>query len=762
MLSGFEAPSSGGSSLHPTPARSPDISNGTAVTERGGADLQPKPSPLASPGKLLQEDDPFELSDLPQSRNIALSASKQGEDDILGDLAMPVSEVEERKRVETRRTPHSKPRLGGTAHDEALAELVDMGFSPERGQYALSQTGSGQDVQAAVGVLLNEAHSASNDKSTGRSSRQRQDSRSRQPRRKSTAANHEASDTPPWLNGPKRSQSRNKANTPNGEEKEFAQYATDIGSSVWKSANSLWKTGQKRVAKAVSDLQQEGDPSQPRWLRDAQPEQAGPDSSQASARARASDVTNEAMMLDSNDMKSSTKQPQQRRPSDPRTRSSPATRRDSRSSGAPSPATRPHSRPQSARAEPTSRPAQKLSRQAVEEQTAQAYISPARRKKQQQVSQPPETGPRSEPQETLDIFSSEPIAEKPKPARPPNIPQKSSPLPSRPRTKAAPPRRAPPIPESTLRISHQHRKAGTDAFKRGDYVTAHSNYSTALNGLPPPHPITIIIRSNRAITSIKSGDAKAALNDAEAALQVIGPNGGVGESILLSEEEGEKPMREFFGKALMRKAEALEHMEKYGDAAKVWREAVQAGIGGNVAIQGRNRCDNASTEGKAAKVNGHKVKPATKPKPAVKAPPRPSAIQDLGGPAPGEAEAVKRLRAAEAAAVVASDEAFALSDAVEARISNWKGGKADNLRALLGSLDTILWADAGWNKVGMSDLVLPQKVKIVYMKAIAKVHPDKVSQFRSIDQRDANCSKDPTKCIHRAENDKRNSLRSSQ
>jgi hypothetical protein len=37
-----------------------------------------------------------------------------------------------------------------------------------------------------------------------------------------------------------------------------------------------------------------------------------------------------------------------------------------------------------------------------------------------------------------------------------------------------------------------------------------------------------------------------------------------------------------------------------------------------------------------------------------------------------------------------------------------------------------MWPEAGWNKVGMGDLVMPNKVKINYMKAIAKVHPDKV------------------------------------
>jgi hypothetical protein len=84
------------------------------------------------------------------------------------------------------------------------------------------------------------------------------------------------------------------------------------------------------------------------------------------------------------------------------------------------------------------------------------------------------------------------------------------------------------------------------------------------------------------------------------------------------------------------------------------------------------------------------------------------------------------MKAANAAAEKADDEKFALTDQVDAKLITWKGSKTDNLRALLGSLDKVLWEDAGWKKVNMGDLVMPNKVKIIYMKAIAKVHPDKV------------------------------------
>jgi hypothetical protein len=93
------------------------------------------------------------------------------------------------------------------------------------------------------------------------------------------------------------------------------------------------------------------------------------------------------------------------------------------------------------------------------------------------------------------------------------------------------------------------------------------------------------------------------------------------------------------------------------------------------------------------------------------------------------AEAVTRLRAANAATEKAEDEKFALSDSVDARLTAWRKGKEGNLRALLGSLDTVLWEGANWKKVGMSELIVPGRVKVAYMKGIAKVHPDKVSYF---------------------------------
>jgi hypothetical protein len=175
-------------------------------------------------------------------------------------------------------------------------------------------------------------------------------------------------------------------------------------------------------------------------------------------------------------------------------------------------------------------------------------------------------------------------------------------------------------------------------------------------------------------------------------------------------------MRDLYGKALSRKAEALEQMEKWADAGTVWQLCVEAGLGGATAAAGRQRCQKALAP-KSAPVS----RPAsTRPAPAPVRP-KPS------GTPQKSFEAVERLRAAHQAAEREGDEKIALTDKVDARIAAWRDGKRDNLRALLGSLDNVLWEGSGWKKVGLHELVVANKVKIIYMKAIAKTHPDKVS-----------------------------------
>lgn len=66
--------------------------------------------------------------------------------------------------------------------------------------------------------------------------------------------------------------------------------------------------------------------------------------------------------------------------------------------------------------------------------------------------------------------------------------------------------------------------------------------------------------------------------------------------------------------------------------------------------------------------------------------------------------------------------------AAEAKVNQWMGNGArrGNLRALLASLDTVLYPGATWTAVNMTILQANPKVKINYHKAILQVHPDKI------------------------------------
>jgi len=310
-----------------------------------------------------------------------------------------------------------------------------------------------------------------------------------------------------------------------------------------------------------------------------------------------------------------------------------------------------------------------------------------------------------------------------------------------------PPRQIPVLSPTALSTSTTHRNAGTEAFKRGDYAAAHTGYSAALAPLPATHPLAIVLLCNRALTNIKIGDPKAAVADAEAALSTIGSGKGEGEKIDMGGASGGKgetgkDMKEFYGKAVMRKAEALEAMEKWRDAAVAWKLAVEAGVGAGVAIQGRNRCEKAAGIGAGGMTT--KTSKSASTLPATRRTPAPnshlfpksaahSALDDLTGrptlPSHTSTTAVQKLREANRAAEAADEEKFALADQVAAKLAAWKGSKADNLIALLGSLDKVLWEGVGWRKVGMHELVVPARVKRVYQRAVGGVHPDKVCFF---------------------------------
>jgi tetratricopeptide (TPR) repeat protein len=310
---------------------------------------------------------------------------------------------------------------------------------------------------------------------------------------------------------------------------------------------------------------------------------------------------------------------------------------------------------------------------------------------------------------------------------------------------AAPPRRViqvESVSSSALSSCAASRTKGTEKFKLGQFAEAEAAYTSAITSLPPNHALLIVLYTNRAASRLKTGDSGGAAGDCTSALRIMGVSEDLGgiRDLELTALDGpgvrsiEKlDLKEQAIKSIQRRAIAFEAMERWERARGDWEKL--AGLGWangkarEEAIRSAGRCRKmvvGGTEGGGGLVNGDTA-PASKPKSKSNAPVR-REIQPSG-------EAIQKLQQA-AAAQEAEDSLKAdLKDSVDAKITAWKGGKENNLRALIASLENVLWPELGWVKVGMHELVTSSQVKIRYTKAIAKVHPDKVCPIIRYDVR---------------------------
>jgi hypothetical protein len=185
-------------------------------------------------------------------------------------------------------------------------------------------------------------------------------------------------------------------------------------------------------------------------------------------------------------------------------------------------------------------------------------------------------------------------------------------------------------------------------------------------------------------------------------------------------------LRETFGKALVRRAQALEASERWKLARADWAVLLEyeqlegSGVRTTTshltfARQGMERCSRM--------LNPTSRVAASQPKPKPAAPRRPPATASTGGVG-GEASAAFAQQQQKAA--VEESEKFALKDAVDAKIDAWKRGKETNLRALLSSLDTIVWPELGWKPIALHQVLDAAGLKKNYTRAIARLHPDKI------------------------------------
>lgn len=94
-------------------------------------------------------------------------------------------------------------------------------------------------------------------------------------------------------------------------------------------------------------------------------------------------------------------------------------------------------------------------------------------------------------------------------------------------------------------------------------------------------------------------------------------------------------------------------------------------------------------------------------------------------------QALTELRDREKRAKEAEEAEDIVRRKLEPKVKAWgeEHGKKKQLRALLASLQVILWPEAGWKTVNIGDILDDKKARRVYLKATLKVHPDKTKDL---------------------------------
>jgi hypothetical protein len=163
------------SSFYPPPSIPSSRTNtpgfgGNKVGDLSQPQAWEQPSGPLGGGQFGDDDDPFGLGQMkPPKSTPAPIPSSADDDDFLGDLGKPLEEVRRPSPAmkEVAAEPEPEPE-SDDPWDKAVAELVDMGFSAEQSRRALTESGSGLDIQAAVGWILNDAHRQAKQKQSSR------------------------------------------------------------------------------------------------------------------------------------------------------------------------------------------------------------------------------------------------------------------------------------------------------------------------------------------------------------------------------------------------------------------------------------------------------------------------------------------------------------------------------------------------------------------------------------------------------------------
>ncbi|KAL4081022.1 hypothetical protein J3A83DRAFT_4204061 [Scleroderma citrinum] len=680
------------------------------------SEVQPKSSPLwdlndfalAPPTQLprsqISTPEYFESGDHQNSDHAMLDGNTQ-DDDILGDLGKPVQNHNTRPSPPSNTPPVSTFQPSSHAATVSppphiTGQLVEMGFAPQLALTALLSTSTGDsfDTQTALDWLLAHREAVSPSEPNGDRLEDRDQHRDRE-REEHTPHGPPVRNTRHHIRPDPRSAQPSQphsdvADFPASAERLISQ-ASEIGRGVFSRANALFKEGREKAMKMYEER------TGVAANRLAGSKETGPGSGDGRLRPAEGGKLHKGFRDDDSgderESKPRSNGPSRRSPNIVQPQSPPPTD-EVNFFGSDSP-------------------------QVV-------YQSRFRRGKPK-----PESTPTGSSSDSIHVSSS-----RLSPSGPPRVP----------------PRKLTAIIPSTIFTTYLSQKAaGTDAYKLGQYPTAVDAYSRALALLPEGHVLRLPLLTNRAVARSKVGELAGAGEDCSAAVTLVeelvgnvnarGANIGrvhvVVEGAVSTDGNTEVDLVNGLTKAYQRRAEAYEGLEKWTPALADWEVLVGAEWADAVralATRGAARCRRMIGGNESVSdTMGPGRRPAV-PSNLAQQPPkaRPKARTPSVSVSTEDSPAVTALRMATNLAASEDAERHAHKDAVDGWLLAWRQGKETNIRALLTTLDGILWPELGWKKVSMAEVVGKGQVKVIYMRAIARVHPDKLNASNTtIEQR---------------------------
>lgn len=241
--------------------------------------------------------------------------------------------------------------------------------------------------------------------------------------------------------------------------------------------------------------------------------------------------------------------------------------------------------------------------------------------------------------------------------------------------------------------------------EKGNFPEALANYEKSLHSLPENHPLRVIALSNIISSFFKIGEFNKALKHIEDALALF-PQTNL--NIVIPKDENGKKFKDIWWKVVLKKAEILEQQEKFEQSLKLYKDLISKGFTAKKIIDGKQRCDKVVNPVQRKAQTPSTVKPQAKIKNKLPEPVKTANVS--------QGKAKQKLE----------DEKFKLHDQVQNQISAWSAGHESDLRYLLANLHAVLkYGD--WKSVNPQDLIIPRKCKVVYLKAVAKTHPDKIN-----------------------------------